>query len=57
MAMPCIAHCTFLQSKFDGIVPEPQALREADREILAELDAWLLPWLDTTSPIATSKKA
>ncbi len=29
---------TFLQSKFDGIVPQPQALREADREILAEVD-------------------
>ncbi len=29
---------TFLQSKFGGSVPQPQALREADREILAELD-------------------
>jgi methionyl-tRNA synthetase len=29
---------TFLQSKFGGIVPEPQALREADREILAEVE-------------------
>lgn len=29
---------SFLQSKFGGIVPEPQALREADREILAEMD-------------------
>ncbi len=29
---------TFLQSKFNGIVPEPQALREADREILAEVE-------------------
>jgi len=29
---------TFLQSKFGGVVPEPQALREADREILAEVD-------------------
>ncbi len=29
---------TFLQSKFDGIVPQPHALREADREILAEVD-------------------
>ncbi len=29
---------TFLQSRFGGIVPQPQALREADREILAELD-------------------
>src|SRR5205085_10541282 len=29
---------TFLQSKFGGIVPQPQDLREADREILAELD-------------------
>ncbi|HEY6541128.1 MAG TPA: class I tRNA ligase family protein, partial [Ktedonobacteraceae bacterium] len=29
---------TFLQSKFNGIVPEPQALREADREILAEIE-------------------
>lgn len=29
---------TFLQSRFGGIVPHPQALREADREILAELD-------------------
>ena len=30
---------SFLQSKFGGVVPEPQALREADREILAEVDA------------------
>ena len=29
---------TFLQSKFGGVVPHPQALREADREILAEVD-------------------
>ena len=29
---------TFLQSKFGGVVPQPQALREADREILAEVD-------------------
>ncbi len=29
---------TFLQSKFNGIVPEAQALREADREILAEVE-------------------
>ena len=29
---------TFLQSKFGGSVPQPLALREADREILAELD-------------------
>jgi methionyl-tRNA synthetase len=29
---------TFLQSKFDGVVPQPQHLREADREILAEVD-------------------
>lgn len=29
---------SFLQSKFGGVVPEPQALREADREILAEVD-------------------
>ncbi|GAC1616369.1 MAG: methionine--tRNA ligase [Ktedonobacteraceae bacterium] len=29
---------TFLQSKFGGVVPEPQTLREADREILAELE-------------------
>jgi methionyl-tRNA synthetase len=29
---------SFLQSKFGGIVPQPQPLREADREILAELD-------------------
>jgi methionyl-tRNA synthetase len=29
---------TFLQSRFGGIVPQPQALREADKEILAELD-------------------
>ena len=29
---------TFLQSKFEGIVPQPQVLSEADREILAEVD-------------------
>lgn len=29
---------TFLQSKFGGVVPEPQPLREADREILAEME-------------------
>jgi methionyl-tRNA synthetase len=29
---------SFLQSKFDGVVPQPQALREADREILAEVE-------------------
>ena len=29
---------TFLQSKFGGVVPYPQTLREADREILAEVD-------------------
>ena len=29
---------SFLQSKFGGIVPQPQPLREADREILAEID-------------------
>jgi methionyl-tRNA synthetase len=29
---------TFLQSKFGGTVPQPRTLREADREILAELD-------------------
>ncbi len=29
---------TFLQSKFGGEVPQPQALREADREMLAELE-------------------
>src|SRR5260370_38970232 len=29
---------TFLQSRFGGVVPEPQTLREADREILAEVD-------------------
>ncbi len=29
---------TFLQSKFDGVVPEPQTLREADRAILAEVE-------------------
>jgi methionyl-tRNA synthetase len=29
---------SFLQSKFDGVVPEPQALREADRAILAEVE-------------------
>jgi methionyl-tRNA synthetase len=30
---------SFLQSKFGGVVPQPLPLREADREILAELDA------------------
>jgi methionyl-tRNA synthetase len=30
---------TFVQSKFGGVVPQPQALREADREILAEVEA------------------
>lgn len=29
---------TFVQSKFGGVVPTPQALREADREILAEVE-------------------
>jgi methionyl-tRNA synthetase len=29
---------TFLQSKFGGIVPQPQVLREADRAILAEVE-------------------
>jgi methionyl-tRNA synthetase len=29
---------TFLQSKFEGVVPQPQALRDADREILAEVE-------------------
>ncbi len=29
---------TFLQSRFGGVVPQPQQLREADREILAELE-------------------
>ncbi|MHB8600314.1 MAG: methionine--tRNA ligase [Ktedonobacteraceae bacterium] len=29
---------TFLQSKFGGVVPQPLALREADREILAEVE-------------------
>jgi len=29
---------TFLQSKFGGVVPEPGALREADREILTEVE-------------------
>jgi len=29
---------TFVQSKFGGVVPQPQKLREADREILAEVD-------------------
>src|SRR5207245_10567289 len=29
---------TFLQSKFSGVVPQPQDLGEADREILAEVD-------------------
>src|SRR5205085_9906834 len=29
---------TFLQSKFGGVVPYPQTLREADREILAEVE-------------------
>jgi methionyl-tRNA synthetase len=27
----------FLQSKFEGIVPQPQALRDADHEVLAEV--------------------
>jgi methionyl-tRNA synthetase len=30
---------TFIQSRFEGRIPEPQALREADREILAEVEA------------------
>jgi methionyl-tRNA synthetase len=30
---------SFLQSRFDGVVPKPQALREADREILAKVEA------------------
>ena len=29
---------SFLQSKLGGVVPQPQALREADREVLAEVD-------------------
>ena len=29
---------TFLQSKFGGVVPQPQTLRESDHEILAEVD-------------------
>ena len=29
---------TFLQSKFGGIVPQPQTLRQADREILLEVE-------------------
>jgi methionyl-tRNA synthetase len=29
---------SFLQSKFGGVVPQPQNLREADREILAEVE-------------------
>ncbi len=29
---------SFLQSRFDGVVPEQGTLREADREILAEVD-------------------
>ena len=29
---------TFLQSKFGGIVPHPQTLHEADREILQEVE-------------------
>jgi methionyl-tRNA synthetase len=35
-----VAHrsLTFLQSKFGGVVPQPQTLREADQEILAELE-------------------
>src|SRR5215472_1226917 len=28
---------TFLQSRFEGVVPQPQAPRDADREILAEV--------------------
>jgi methionyl-tRNA synthetase len=35
-----VAHrsLTFLQSKFGGVVPQPQTLRDADKEILAELE-------------------
>jgi methionyl-tRNA synthetase len=35
-----VAHrsLTFLQSKFGGVVPQPQTLREADQEIMAELE-------------------
>src|SRR5258708_32023985 len=29
---------TFLQSKFGGVVPEPLALRDADHDILAEVE-------------------
>src|SRR5207244_7693332 len=29
---------SFLQSKFGGVVPQPQPLREADPEILAEVE-------------------
>src|SRR5258708_35145589 len=29
---------TFLQSKFGGVVPEPLPLRDADRDILAEVE-------------------
>jgi methionyl-tRNA synthetase len=29
---------TFVQSKFGGVVPQPQALREADRAMLAEVE-------------------
>ena len=29
---------TFVQSKFEGVVPQPQTLREVDREILAEVE-------------------
>ncbi len=28
---------TFLQSKFEGVVPQPQTLRDADHEVLAEM--------------------
>jgi methionyl-tRNA synthetase len=33
---------TFLQSKFGGVVPRPNALRPADREMLAELERGFL---------------
>jgi len=29
---------TFLQSRFGGVLPHPQTLREADREMLAEME-------------------
>jgi methionyl-tRNA synthetase len=32
---------TFLQSKFGGVIPQPQPLRPADREILAEVERGL----------------